>query len=171
MAWANWQVQGAMTGIKEVGSFILKSRQAKSDRAWQKYNNAMTRIQNATNQNALTANEGMLVERTVRERFNTDLSAYKTKASGVVAAAAVGAEGNSVERVLAEVEHNRARAQSGITTDLNYQQQGIAQQRASSNMQTEMQIDYTQIPKPNFASSLLDWGANTTMKWWESKKI
>lgn len=167
--WTDFQLQAGLSGMKAVGSFIVKSRQYKSDKAWQQYNNKMTRLQNAQNQNNLTANEGMLIERTVREKHNIALSEYKTKASATVAAAAVGAEGNSVDMVLMDIGRNADRAEARIATDFRYSIESIRNQQDASNLQTEMQIDYTSLPKPNLASSLLDFGAQTGMRWWENQ--
>lgn len=153
--WSDMTVQGALSGFKAIGSYIQSARQYKSDKAWQKYNNTMTRLQNAQNQNNLTANEGMLIERKVRESYALRVSEYKTKASATVAAAAVGAEGGSVDQVLLDISRNEARAQNELETDINYQIQGIRNQQQASNLQTEMQIDYTTLPKPNLASTLL----------------
>lgn len=167
--WTDFQAQSFLGGIKAVGSYIVASRQARADRAWQKFNNTMTRLQDARNQNALTVNENMLVERSVRESFALSESAYKTQGAATAAAAAVGAEGNSVDRVMLDLQRNETRAQQALATDFEYQAMGIQQQREASHFQTEMQIDYKQIPKPNIAQSLLEFGGQTAVNWWESK--
>ncbi len=161
--WSDMQVQGALSGFKAIGSYIVSSREYKSKKAWQAYNNAMTRLQNAQNQNNLTYNEGQLIERKVRESYALRVSEYKTAASATVAAAAVGAEGNSVDMVLLDIGRNEARAQNELRTDFNYQVQGIRNQQQASNLQTEMQIDHTFIPKPNIAQSLLGWAGDVTL--------
>lgn len=167
--WSNFGVQTALSGFKAVGSFITAAAEAKSARKWQAYNNAMTRLQNAQNQNNLTANEGMLIERTTREAYNIRVSEYKTKSSAIVAAAAVGTEGNSVDAVLTDIGRNAAKATSALITDTNYQVQGIRDQQRSSNLQMEMQLDQRSIPSPSIASSLLSFGAEVGTKWYEDK--
>lgn len=169
MAWADWQGQAVLGGFKAVGSYFLQSRQAKADKAWQRYNNALTRMQNAQNQDAITINETLLQERTIRAKYAIEQSAYRTSGEAEMAAAAVGAEGNSVSRALAQIQKNATREQNQIDRDFEAQALQLAEQRTASNFQTEMQIDYRQIPKPNIASSLLSFGADTGMKWWESK--
>ena len=169
MSWAEWQINGAVGGMQAVGSFIQKSRQAKSDRAWQKYNNTMTRIQNGVNQNNITTNQNMALERKVRESFNLRVAKYQTEAKAEVAAAAVGAEGNSVDMVMRDIQQNESRMQANLDKDFEYQRAGFQQQRQSSALQTEMQIDYRQIPKPSIAQDLLKWGAETGTEWWKSK--
>jgi len=153
--WANWETQGALSAFKAVGSFVIASQQAKSDRAWQKYNNQMTRLQNANNQNNLTENEGMLAERTAREAYNLRVSEYKTSASADVAAGATGTEGNSVNLVMQDIKNNAANAQHALLTDYNYSVESIRNQQAQSNLQTELQLDKKSIPSPSIASSLL----------------
>lgn len=169
MSWSDIQVTGLLGLGKGIGSYIVQSRQAKSDKKWKAYNNKMTQLQNAVNQDNITINENMAVERNVREQYALRLSAYKTNASATVAAAAVGAEGNSVDRVMADLARNESRAQTALARDFKFQMQGFSAQRDSSRMQTAMQMDYTQIPKPNLAATLLETSADTVSKWWESK--
>lgn len=169
MSWADWQIQGALGGMKAVGSFILRSRQAKADRAWQAYNNALTRMQNAQNQNAITMNETLLAERNVRAKYAVQQSSYATQGQAEMAAAAIGAEGNNVQRVLLQIKKNESRELAALDRDFDAQALQLAEQRNASDLQTEMQIDYRQIPKPNIASDLLNLAGDTGMKWWESK--
>jgi len=169
MSWAEWQINGVVGGFKAVGSFIQQSRQAKSDRAWQKYNNKMTRLQNAVNQNSITTNQNMALERKVRESFNLRAAKYQTQGKAEVASGALGVEGNSVDMVMRDIKQNESRMQQQLEKDFEYQAMGFDQQRQSSAMQTEMQIDRRQIPTPNIAQSLLQWGAETSNDWWKSK--
>jgi hypothetical protein len=169
MAWADWEVQGVLGGFKAVGGFIQQSRAAASQKAWQKYNNALTQMQNAQNQNNITANEGMAVERNVRDRYAITQSEYKTQGQAIAASGAVGAEGNSVDLVLKEVSRNAQRAQDQLANDFDYSMLGYANQRQASDLQTQMQLDHTQIPSPNLATSLLSWGSDTLGKWADSK--
>ena len=169
MAYADWQVQGALGGMKAIGSYFLKARQAKADKAWQKYNNALVRIQGAQNQNSITVNEGLLTERTIRAEFAVRQSSYVTQGSAEMAAAAVGAEGNNVERVLAQIKKNETRELSNIQRDRREQALGFAEQRRNSELQTEMAIDRTQIPRPNIVADLLTLAGDTGMKYWEGK--
>lgn len=171
MAWADWQINGVVGGFKAIGTYIQQSRQAKSDKKWQEYNNKMIRIQDGINQNNITINQNMAIERQVRESYQLRQAEYQTESAATAAAAAVGAEGNSVDKVLLQVSQNEARMQSQLKTDMNYQKVNFDNQRQSSTMQTMMQIDYTQIPKPNLAQSLLSWGSETANNWWKSTKL
>ncbi len=167
--WADWQGQAVLGGFKAVGSYFLRSRQAKADKAWQRYNNALTRMQNAQNQNNITINETLLTERNVRAKYAVEQAAYQTEGSAEMAAAVLGVEGNSVNRTLAQITKNATREQQQLDRDFETQALQLAEQRSASNLQTEMQIDYQQIPKPNLLSEFLNFGADTGMKWWESK--
>ncbi len=167
--WADWQIQGALGGFKAIGSFIQQQRQAKADKAWQAYNNKLVNLQNAQNQNNITVNENMAVERNVRERFQISQSEYKTTGEAVAAAGALGAEGNSVDLVLKDISRNAGRAMAASQNDFEYSMLSYSKQKEASSFQTAMQYDYTQIPSPNIATSLLSWGADTTSKWIDSK--
>lgn len=161
--WTDTGTQAALGGFKALGGYIAAKRQAKADKAWQDYNNKLTRMQDAMNQNAITVNENILEERVTRDKYNIEVSKYRTQAESEVAAAAIGAEGNSVDLALLEISQNAARAQHEIEVDADYQFQGYQQQRLSSRMQTEMQLDYKQIVKPSIASAVFGWGAETFM--------
>jgi hypothetical protein len=167
--WTDLQVQGTLSLAKGVGSYVLASRQAKSDRAWQAYNNSLTRLQNAQNQNAISMNEGLAIERNTREKFNIDVSEYRTKASATVAAGAMGSEGNSVDAVLTDISRNATNARAAQEQDFQAQLLGFRQQSEASNLQTEMQQYYTHIPKPSIAGSLLGVTADVSNKWIERK--
>lgn len=167
--WSDFGVQAALSGFKAIGSYVAASRQAKSDRAWQEYNNKMTALQNAQNQNNLTQNEGMLIERQTREQYAVRVSEYKTQASATVAAAAVGSEGNSVDMVMVDIARNAARASSELTTDFNYQIQGIRNQQQQSALQMEMQFDRRSIPSPSIATTLLGTAADIGTTWYKQK--
>lgn len=169
MAWSEWQINAGVSGIKAIGSFIQQSRQAANDKAWQKYNNAMVNIQDKVNQNNITTNQNMAVERQVREKFALNAAKYQTEAKAEVASAAMGVEGNSVDMVMRDIASNESRMQSQLDVDMNYQLVGFKQQRKASALQATMAMDHTQIPKPNFAQSLLEWGAGVANDLWSDK--
>ncbi|AGC35614.1 internal virion protein [Rhizobium phage RHEph08] len=169
MSWSDFAVSAGLSGMKAIGSYIQQKRQYEADKSWQKYNDKLTRIQDSRNQNNITINQNMAFERQVREKYQIDQAEYKTKASAEVAAAAVGAEGNSVDKVLLEVSQNASRARSQSDIDMNYQLVGYRNQREASSLQMFMQLDRTQIPKPNLAANLLSWGADAAGKYWDSK--
>ncbi|QOE32105.1 hypothetical protein CPT_Palo_046 [Rhizobium phage Palo] len=170
MAWSDGLgMQGALSAMKGIGSYIVQKRQAEADKSWQKFNNKLTRIQDSRNQNNITTNQNMALERQVREKYAINMSEYKTKASAEVASAAVGAEGNSVDLVMKEISRNASRARHASDVDMNYELVSNRNARESSSLQMFMQLDRTQIPKPNLAASLLEIGGEMAGKWWESK--
>lgn len=170
MAWSEFAINGIVGGAQAIGSYLIQSKQAKSQKKWQEYNNKMTRLQDGVNQNNITTNQNMAVERQVRESYNLRIAEYQTEAKAEVAAAAVGAEGNSVDMVLRDISTNETRAQSALKRDLNYQMIGYQNQRQASALQTQLQIDNTQIPKPNLAASLLQWGGGVAVDYWKSTR-
>lgn len=153
--WGSIFMKGLPGAVGSVVNFITASEDAKSQRKWQAYNNALVRLQNATNQNALTTNEGMAVERASEAEYAIRKNEYITKASVEVSAAATGTTGRSVNAVLFDVGRNAARASADKARDLDYQLLGFQQQRELSNLQTEMQIDHSRIPGPNPADVVL----------------
>lgn len=165
MSWGSLLLAGAPKAIGQIGSFITAGLEAKTQKRWQAYNNALVRLQNAQNQNAITTNEGMIIERSAEQEYAIRKSEYMTKASTEVSAAASGTTGRSVNAVLFDVGRNAAEASRKREQDLQYQLLGTQQQRESSNMQTEMQQDYTRIPKPSTADLALGLTATAVSTW------
>ena len=152
--------KGALGGLQEFGSFIAASQKAASDRKWQAYNNKMTRLQDAQNNNALTANERMRKERKHAQVMQVQKSEYATLASAEVAAAASGTVGRSVNAVMFGVKKNAAAARKAIERDDELQDIQTDQNRLQSAMQTAMALDLRAIPRPNPASLLLGIGSS-----------
>ena len=150
MAWT--QDQLGQTGIgfaQQIGGFIAASKQAKADKAWQKYNNKMVRLQDAMNQNALTTNENIQREATLEKRFGIRVSEYKTIASATVVAAASGTVGRSVNSVLFDVHRNAAHADALAAQDFEYAKLQIDEQRRQSSMQAQLNLDLRKIQGPS----------------------
>jgi hypothetical protein len=165
MAWADMALDGSQSLMQNVGSYLVASAERKSQRKWQAFNNKMTRLQNAMNQNALTTNQGMAVERSQEQAFNIRKSEYITKSSVEVAAAATGTTGRSVDLVLFEVGKNAAAADRARAQDLTYELMGIDQQKQASSLQTEMQVDRTYLPKPNAAAYAMNFAGDIGKLW------
>lgn len=151
-------MSGAMGIFQSFGSFIAAGQKAESDRKWQDYNNKMTRLQDAQNQNALTTNENMRKERKHVQLMQVQMSETATKASAEVSAAATGTIGRSVNMVLFDVGRNGARARQAIEKDDDWQDAQTDNQRMQSAMQTELQLDLRHIPGPSPASLMLGLG-------------
>lgn len=148
-------VQTGASVIAQVGSFITASRQAAVDRHWQAYNNKMTRLTAAQNNNSITTNELMRKSRKRGQLFQIAKSELATKASAEVAAAAAGATGNSVKMSQFDIGRNAALARGAIERDDQYQDVNTDNQRLQVAMQTQMNLDLRSIPNPTGATQLL----------------
>jgi hypothetical protein len=156
MAWSDI----ALAGVQTVGSYILQSRDAKSKKKWQKYQNAMVRLQGAQNQNVLTDNENMARERSAEEAQLIRRSEYITKASVEVEAAATGTTGRSVNLALFDVGRNAAIADANRQRELDLTYLGIDNQRRQLALEVALSQDTTQIVGPNPFASLLDFAGS-----------
>lgn len=165
MSWSDMKVSGLTSVIQGVGSYIVAKKQAADDKRWRDYNNAMTNLQNAQNQNTITTNENLAIERSAEQAYQIRKSEYITKASAEVQAAATGTTGNSVDMVLFDIGRNAADADAKRLMDLEAQVLGFNNQRVTSNMQTAASIDYRVTPTPSLTSSLLMTGADLTNQW------
>lgn len=153
--WGSVFMRGLPGAVGSLVGYITASQDAKQQRKWQAYNNALVRLQNAQNQNAITTNEGMATERASEAEYAIRKSEYITKGSAEVSAAATGTIGRSVDLVLFDIGRNAAKASADKARDLGYQMLGFQQQRESSNLQTEMNIDRASIPGPNPADMVM----------------
>ena len=148
-------LQAGLSVAQGLTGFIQSSREAKYRRKLQEYNNAMTRLANAQNQNAITLNQNMAVERSLAQQFQIERSEYVTIGEAEVSAAAAGTAGRSVNQTLYQVQRSADEAESNRQSDLEAQLAGFQQQRLNSAMQAAQQIDYSFIPSPNPVSSML----------------
>lgn len=150
MAWTSQQMGQAGLGIaQQIGGFIAASKQAKADRAWQKYNNTMTKLTNSINQDVLTTNENIQRKATLQKRFAIRKSEYTTLASASVAAAASGTTGRSVNAVLHDIKRNAALADAAAADDFEMIKLETDNQRRQSSMNTQMSLDLRKIQGPN----------------------
>ena len=94
---------------KGIASFISASQQAKSQKAWAKYENTMRALQAAEANNNITAN--IVEERSAETaaKLIVQGNALKASASAEVSAATVGASGGSVEATLFDIGRNEAK--------------------------------------------------------------
>lgn len=160
--WADLAVSGVDSLFKRVGSYIQAEKEAKAKRQWQEYKNAMTRLADANNQNAITANERLTEERVSRQRFNIRRSSYMTSAQAEAAAAAENTAGRSVNMVQFDIERNASMQQANLTADMEAQYAQFDNQRQSSAFQAAMNMDYTFIPSPNPATYFLGFATDIT---------
>lgn len=160
--WADLALSGAQSLIKQGMSYDAASKKAKADRQWQAYKNAMTKLADANNQNAITTNEVLLEERVANQRFQIERSEYTTSAQAEAAAAATDTGGRSVDMVVFDIERNASMAQANVTSDLEAQYAQHDEQRRNSAFQAVMQQDHTYIPSPNLATYALGFATDMT---------
>lgn len=166
--WADMALSGVQSLLSNGASFILAGREAKAKKKWQAYNNAMTRLSNANNQNAITTNEILAEERRVSQSFNIDRSKYITQGAAETSAAAAETEGRSVDMVIFDVQRNASMQQQRLQQDYEDQQLGSNQQRRNSEFSMAANIDYSPIPQPNPASMLLGLATDLTKTYKDS---
>jgi hypothetical protein len=158
--WGYEQLEAGMSGISRGASFVAGLLDARSKRAWQKYNNAMVNIANGQNQNAITTNENLTVERSVVQGFEIERTGYQTTAAIEAIAAASDTEGRSVNQTLFQAARNEAVAQNRRKSDLDAQLLGFDNDRRTSAFQAATQVDHTYIPNPSPAAFLLGLGSD-----------
>lgn len=151
-------ISGITDMFSTLGSYISASKKAKSDRKWQKYNNQLTQMQNAMNQNSITTNRLMARERTFNQKQQIDKSEKATYASAEAAAAASGTIGRSVNMVLFDINRNAATARGAADRDYQYQDMQQVNQSLSSQFDTATQLDLREITGPSAASLLFGIG-------------
>lgn len=154
-----WMQMG-MNALNGLSGFIQSSREAKYRRKVQEYNNAMTRLANAQNQNAVTTNQNMAVERSLAQQFEIERSEYVTLGRAETAAAAADTEGRSVNQTMYQIHRSADEAESKRQADLQSQLAQFTQQRKNSALQQQQQLDYSYIPSPNPVTAMLGIAGN-----------
>lgn len=124
-----------------IGNFIVQSKMAQSKKEWQEYNNAMLRLQDAQNQNALTSNAAMAIEAGVTNKVHLQRALAKSKGKAEANAAAAGAGGVSVESVLKGLTRNALHQELSTTVNTERELASIEYKRYQSAMGAELQID------------------------------
>jgi hypothetical protein len=158
--WTDFAMRGGFDLLKNGASYFAAKADAESKQKWQDYNNKMTKLMNAANQNVLTVNENLAQERSMAQENAIRKSEYATKASAEVAAAAAGTVGGSVNAVLFDISLNAANASARNAKDLQAKMLQISNERDSSNISAQLQQDHTWIPEPSMATSLLGFGSD-----------
>lgn len=165
MAWSQLAIQGVGSAVQHGMSFITARREAKSQKRWQDWRNKMLAFANAEQQNTITLNERMAIQRSAMERQAIQTSARLTGASTAVSAAAAGVTGRSVIQTMNQVKRNAAAAEYRRETDLKQQLMGFQIQRESLNMQEVQQREYNPIPTPSGASQMLGFATDMGNLW------
>lgn len=153
-------LQAGMSVLNGISGFIQSSREAKYRKKLQEYNNAMTRLANAQNQNAITTNQNMAVERSLAQQFEIERSEYVTLGKAETAAAAADTAGRSVNQTLYQVQRSADEAESKRQADLQSQLAQYTQQRKNSALQQQQQLDFSYIPSPSPVTAMLGIAGN-----------
>jgi hypothetical protein len=167
--WANMAIDGGLSLLKNGVAYSNAKETAETQRAWQKYKNAMTRMADAMNQNALTVNENLARERAIKAKFEIGRSEHLTLGEAEVSAAAADTGGRSVNAVMFDLERNADVARNKVDADLEAQRLQIDHQREASAWQAATQIDYSPIPMPNKATYMLNFATDVTKSYYRHK--
>lgn len=165
MAWSQFAMEAGGSALQHGLSFITAQREAKSRKRWQDFRNRMLRFANAEQQNTITLNERMTIQRSAMEAKAIKDSARLTGASTAVAAAAAGVSGRSVVQTMNQVRRNASMAEQRRELDLRQQLLGYQTQRESMNMQVVQQTEYDPIPKPTGAAQLMGFAQDLGGLW------
>lgn len=165
MAWSDMAFEGVGSLLQNGASFLVARQKAKSDKQWQDWRNKIVRLSNAKNQNSITTNTQLALQRAALTQEAIRKSERLTYASTEVQAAATGTIGRSVNQTMAQVNRNAADARTRASMDLDQQLLGFQAQRESSNLQTVQQTEYSPIPMPTGASQLLNFGTDVAKLW------
>lgn len=135
--------------------FLGAKREAATRRAWQEYNNKLTYLSNAMNQNAITENEILAQQAAADQALINKRGSIQAEGATEVSAAAAGVAGNSVNQALVDVARTSAMVESRRQIQYNNALLAFDQQRKQSSFSAFMQQDRSVIPEPNIGTALL----------------
>jgi hypothetical protein len=158
MAFSAQAMSGTFSALSSLSSYITASKQAQQDRLWQDYNNKMTKLQDAQNQNTITTNDLMRRDRKHTQLQQIEKSETATLATAEATAAATGTIGNSVNQTLRAISQNASNAKQAIERDDDLQDVQSIQQRFQSAFGAQLQTDNRTISNPSTASLMLGIG-------------
>ncbi len=133
----------------------------KAARALQAYNNAMTKLSDSINQNAITTNSILTLDASTAVGTEIRKNAISTQAQIETSAAAADVKGRSVNQAMFDVMRNGANREFERQQNLRNSFLAFDQERLNSRMASNMQQDYSYLPKPNFASYMLNAAAKS----------
>lgn len=136
------------------GSYRANKAQAKAQRKMQKYRNTMTNLANAINQNSITQNETNTIQQSARQSVYQRKDEMSAKGAAVVAAAAAGVGGNSVNQTVIGIQRDAALIDKQRTDDLDQFFLQTHQQRLGSSFAAAQNQDLSYIPKPRLSTYL-----------------
>ncbi len=130
--------------------------EAKANQKWQAYRNTMTNLSGAMQQNSITINERLSEFAFASQAISDKRANLLTVGASEAAAAAAGVKGNSVNRVMFDINRNAAIKDRQRQINLQNARLAFDESRRASAMSTKMQMDFSYIPKPKAASYYLD---------------
>lgn len=133
---------------------------AKAQEKWQAYRNAMARIGDAQNQNAITTNTISQIQQSAREAIGIQRAGIEQSGANEVAAAASGTTGRSVRAVGLNLDRAQLRAEATRQQSLQDMFANEKAQRMNSSMAAAMAQDYSYIPKPSSSTAMLGLGGS-----------
>lgn len=152
--------QMGLSALGDVSDFMAAKSQAKVDRRMQQYRNTLTKLSAARQNNALTINENRVQDAAMIAESTIQQSAIVQKGRAVVAAAAAGVMGNTVDVVQRDLQGSANKASYAQRRQANQQLSDLGENRKSIAINTIIGQDVQVIPKPSPSALLLGAGTN-----------
>lgn len=158
MAWWMFAAQMGMSLLQQGSSYGAAAAEARARRKLQEYNNKMSRISDALNQNAITTNVTKAIQASSRAAIALQDQVREITAAADVQAASTGTVGRSVDMVMNEISRGAAQQEYTRQEDLKAYFLQADQQRKQSALSAKLNQDNSYIPKPSAASALFNVG-------------
>lgn len=149
---------GGSTILSGLLSFGSARKQAKAQKAYQRYKNKMTRLSAGMQQNALTTQTVIKEQELARDRLDVQSAGVQAIGGVEAAQAASGVTGRSARQTALAALRNIAAANANIDTQLFGLKRQEAAERLGIGMQAAVQTDYSYIAKPSFLGTMLQTG-------------
>lgn len=138
-----------------IAGYFAASKTSKAQQAFQNWQNSMTQLSGATNQNAITENELSATKQLATQGIGLQSQEALTVAKVQVSAAAAGVGGNSVDQAQLSVQANAAVAERQREISLNNVYLSADQQQLGNEMQVQAKQNMSFIPTPQIGNYLL----------------
>lgn len=150
----------ALTAVQALSQYGADKANAKAQKAYQAYKNAMARLSDATTQNVITENQIATNEAFGDQAVGIKQQNLLSVAQAEVSAAAVGVTGRSVNQVQLDINRSAAVAERQRQNDMTNSNLSFAGQRQQSAQAAANAQDYSYIPTPKLGSYLLSAAAS-----------
>lgn len=135
--------------LGQTDDYAMASAKAKVQKQMQDYNNKMARLSDAMNQNAITTNVSLAIQRSAMESESIQRQGRAEVGSVISQAGATGTTGTSVTLAKQAVQAAEAGAQYQRELALRDTFLATDQQRRASTFAADLQQDYSPIEKPS----------------------